>query len=148
MKMKSLIVAMLAAFLWPVPGVAAQPGDMIPGPLEAEVLRVIDGDTFEARVFIWPGQTVTIGVRLAGVDAPEKYGRCRRERVMAATAEKRLNDLLYRGALLRNIRLGKYAGRVVAKVHSAGGTDVAEVLIGEGLGRRYTGGARESWCDQ
>ena len=37
----------------------------------AEVLRVFDGDTFEARVRIWPGTDVTTKVRIRGIDAPE-----------------------------------------------------------------------------
>src|SRR6185312_332928 len=37
----------------------------------ADVLRVIDGDTFEARVHVWPGLDITTKVRLRGVDAPE-----------------------------------------------------------------------------
>jgi len=29
----------------------------------AEVLRVIDGDTFEARVHLWPGLDITTKIR-------------------------------------------------------------------------------------
>ena len=46
----------------------------------AEVTRVIDGDTFEARVRIWPGHDVTTRVRLRSIDAPEMQARCRDER--------------------------------------------------------------------
>jgi endonuclease YncB( thermonuclease family) len=35
-----------------------------------DVLRVIDGDTFEARIRIWPGHDVTTKVRLRDIDAP------------------------------------------------------------------------------
>ena len=38
----------------------------LPGPFPAEVLGVIDGDTFEARVTIWLGHEVTTRVRLLG----------------------------------------------------------------------------------
>src|SRR5690348_503028 len=34
----------------------------------AEVLRVIDGDTFAARVRVWPGLDVETKVRLRGID--------------------------------------------------------------------------------
>src|SRR5688500_17296733 len=37
----------------------------------AEVLRVLDGDTFEARVQLWPGLAITTRVRLRGIDTPE-----------------------------------------------------------------------------
>src|SRR5262245_25469216 len=33
----------------------------------AEVVRVIDGDTFEARVRAWPGIEITTKVRLRGI---------------------------------------------------------------------------------
>jgi endonuclease YncB( thermonuclease family) len=47
------------------------------GPYDAVVTRVIDGDTFEARVHIWLlRQEVTTLVRIAGIDAPELIGDC------------------------------------------------------------------------
>ncbi len=46
------------------------------GSLPAEVLRVNDGDTFEARVHVWPGMQVTTKVRLRGIDAAESNARC------------------------------------------------------------------------
>ena len=48
--------------------------------------------------------------------------------------------------LLRDIRFGKYAGRVVARVELAAGDDFAGDLIAAGLARSYGGGARNSWC--
>src|SRR5215470_4926396 len=47
----------------------------------AEVLRVIDGDTFEARVRVWPGIDITTKVRLRNIDTPELRARCPDERV-------------------------------------------------------------------
>ena len=52
----------------------------IGGAHEAQVLRVLDGDTFEARVNIWPGVEVTTRVRLRSIDAPEMHARCDDER--------------------------------------------------------------------
>jgi endonuclease YncB( thermonuclease family) len=46
------------------------------GPFQAELVRVIDGDTFEARVRIWFGQEITTLVRIRGIDAPELKARC------------------------------------------------------------------------
>src|ERR1700680_2374477 len=42
----------------------------------AEVVHVIDGDTFEARVAVWPGIEIKTKVRLRGIDAPELHARC------------------------------------------------------------------------
>jgi endonuclease YncB( thermonuclease family) len=47
----------------------------------AQLLRVLDGDTFEARVHVWPGIDITTKVRLRGIDAPELRARCPDERV-------------------------------------------------------------------
>ena len=51
------------------------------------------------------------------------------------------------GMQLTNATLGKYAGRVVADVW-VGGEKLSDLLITEGLGREYHGGAREGWCPQ
>ena len=40
----------------------------------AEVVRIIDGDTFEARVRVWPGLDVDTHVRLRGIDAARYRG--------------------------------------------------------------------------
>src|SRR5690348_9640474 len=56
----------------------------------AEVLRVIDGDTFEARINLWPGLEVTTRVRLRGIDAPELRAHCDDERIKAEAARDAL----------------------------------------------------------
>lgn len=45
-----------------------------------EVVRVIDGDTLEARVHLWPGLEMMTRVRLRGIDAPELKAHCPEER--------------------------------------------------------------------
>jgi endonuclease YncB( thermonuclease family) len=54
-----------------------------------EVLRTLDGDTFEARVHLWPGLEMTTRVRLRGIDAPELKARCAGELQMAQQASER-----------------------------------------------------------
>ncbi|MGZ5836846.1 MAG: thermonuclease family protein [Xanthobacteraceae bacterium] len=56
------------------------------GRYAVDVLRVIDGDTFEARVHVWPSFELTTRVRLRSIDAPELKARCEAERVGAETA--------------------------------------------------------------
>ena len=63
----------------------------------AEVLRVLDGDTFEARVHLWPGLDVTTRVRLRGIDAPELKARCMEERIKAEAARDALKAMLDQG---------------------------------------------------
>ena len=113
----------------------------------AEVLRVIDGDTFEARVHIWPGMAVTTRVRLRGIDAPELRARCDDERARAQAARDGLAKILREGAVgISRVGQDKYGGRVDADVSTATTPDVSAALLERGLARRYSGGRRASWC--
>jgi endonuclease YncB( thermonuclease family) len=115
----------------------------------AEVLRVIDGDTFEARVHLWPGLDVTTLVRLRGIDAPELRARCSEERVKAEAARDALRAILDQGDVgIAGVTLDKYGGRVVADASTQATPDVSSALLGGGLVRRYAGGRREGWCDR
>src|SRR5688572_24007174 len=48
-----------------------------------DVIRTIDGDTFEARVHLSPGLDPTTRIRLRGIDAPELKASCPQELQMA-----------------------------------------------------------------
>jgi endonuclease YncB( thermonuclease family) len=117
------------------------------GPVDADVLHVVDGDTFEARAAIWLGQSIEVRVRIAGVDAPELHARCDEERTRAEAAR---NWLAHRieGAEVRlsRVHYDKYGGRVDATVRDSGG-DVGAALIAAGLARPYRGGRRGGWCE-
>jgi endonuclease YncB( thermonuclease family) len=113
----------------------------------AEVLRVIDGDTFEARVNLWPGLAITTRVRLRGVDAPELKARCAEERVKAEAAREALRTILDQGDVgISRVTLDKYGGRVVADASTAATPDVGAALLDGGQARRYGGGHRDGWC--
>jgi hypothetical protein len=60
--------------------------EIVPGPLPADLIRVIDGDTIEVRAHLWLGLELTIRVRLWGIDAPELDGICPAERDLAKSA--------------------------------------------------------------
>ena len=138
-----------AAVLLAGPAVVAPAiGETIPGPVIAEVLDVIDGDTLLVRARIWLGHKVETRVRLAGVDAPELGGACARERLLARRARDFIKTRVAGDAvLLHDIRFGKYAGRVVARVTPSENEDLSAALLAAGLGRPYDGGSRLSWCD-
>jgi len=113
----------------------------------AQVLRVIDGDTFEARVRVWPGTDVTTKVRLRGIDAPEMRARCDEEHVKALAARDALAEMLSEGQVaILGVSQDKYGGRVDAVVSTAATTDVADALLARGLVRAYAGRRRQSWC--
>ncbi len=112
-----------------------------------EVLRVLDGDTFEARVNLWPGLDITTRVRLRGIDAPELKARCNDERVKAEAARDALRSILNQGEVgISNVTLDKYGGRVVASASTRATPDISSVLLSVGAARRYSGGHRDGWC--
>lgn len=119
-----------------------------PGGHPAEVLRVIDGDTFEAQVRIWPGIVMTTKVRLRGIDAAELHARCAVEYDKAVAARDALTRLLAEGGVvISQVSQDKYGGRVDADVATQTTPDVSSSLLQAGLVRPYSGGRRRSWCD-
>ena len=124
-----------------------------PGPFAGEIVRVVDGDTFKARVQVWFGQEITTSVRVRGFDAPEIKGKCAEESKTAQEATNMLREILASGPVtLHNIGPDKYFGRVVASVHvklkDGVDTDVAQMMIAAGMGRAYNGGTRGGWCEK
>ena len=112
-----------------------------------EVLRVIDGDTFAARVRVWPGLNVDTHVRLRDIDAAELHARCASELRRALAARAALQTMLAAGGVtIWHVGLDKYAGRVDAHVATRATADVSAAMLAGGFARRYDGGRRGSWC--
>lgn len=142
-----IIIILLSIITTPV----AVGQQVIPGPVEAQVLRVIDGDTIEVRAFIWPGHSVETHVRLADVDAPEiRRVACEEEREAGHAAKAFVESLLSpegqpEGRVsIRNVQLGSFAGRVIASMDLPDGRDLGTLLLEEGLATPYS--ARGGWC--
>jgi len=113
----------------------------------AEVVRVIDGDTFEARVHVWPGLDVNTKIRLRNIDAPELHARCADELAKAQAARSALETMLAAGAVtVSRVGIDKYGGRVDALVATHDAPDVSAALLNGGFARSYDGGRRGSWC--
>lgn len=116
------------------------------GSVAADVVRVIDGDTFEADAKIWLGQSVDVRVRIAGIDAPELHARCPLELTRAEAARDYLAKRIAGGTIwLADVRYDKYGGRVRATVRDEQG-DIGADMIRKGLAREYHGERRGSWC--
>ena len=116
-------------------------------PRPVQVLRTIDGDTFEARVTLSSGATITTRIRLRDIDAPELHARCADEFRRAVAAGEALDKLLSEGGVtISNIGQDKYPGRIDANVATSRTPDVSAALLAGGYGRPYDGGHRESWC--
>lgn len=112
-----------------------------------DVIRTIDGDTFEARVHLPPDLNLTTRVRLRGIDAPELKAACPQELQMAESATNALRALLGEGGVvIFNIGPDKYAGRVVADAATRRTGNVSTAMLAAGHVRSYGGGHRTGWC--
>ena len=112
-----------------------------------DVIRTIDGDTFEARVHLEPGLDLNTRVRLRGIDAPELKASCAQELQMAEAATGALRAMLGEGDVrIFNIGPDKYAGRVVADVATRRTGNVSTAMLAAGHARSYSGGHRNGWC--
>jgi micrococcal nuclease len=116
--------------------------------MDVGVIRVIDGDTFEAEVHKWPHEIWVGKIRLAGIDAPEIFSpECKLERILGVSALKRLTELLDEGRVfIDQVRPDAFGGRVVAKVYNRAGEDVAKMLLAEKLAAPY--GKAYNWCNE
>jgi endonuclease YncB( thermonuclease family) len=121
--------------------------DAVAGPVVGEVTDVLDGDTVVVRLHVWIGENIETSVRIAGIDAPEIHGKCEKERRMALDAKTELARLLKDNKIsLYDIRLEKYAGRVLAVARTADGTDIGTHMLDTGFARPYHGKKRGAWC--
>jgi micrococcal nuclease len=100
---------------------------------------VVDGDTF------WFQRQK---IRIADIDAPElSPPRCADEREKGETAKRRLMDLLNAGpfSLSSGDRDRDRHGRKL-RVVSRAGRSIGQILVVEGLARRWDG-VRRPWCE-
>jgi endonuclease YncB( thermonuclease family) len=113
----------------------------------AEVVRIIDGDTFVARMRTGPGGDVETRVRLRSIDAAELHARCSKELRLALAARAALQRLLAEGSvMLSHVGPDKYPGRIDANVATRNNVDVSAAMLNGGWARAYDGGRRGTWC--
>lgn len=119
--------------------------ETLPGPIPADVVRVVDGDTIQVRAHIWVGQTLDIMVRIADIDAPEIHRpACSAERRIADRAKAEVEAVIGESVHLHQIHLGKYAGRIVADAYLPDGRNLSAHLLAEGLAVPM--GETDPWC--
>jgi endonuclease YncB( thermonuclease family) len=113
----------------------------------AEVVRIIDGDTFVARMRRGPGDEVETRVRLRRIDAAELHARCSKELRLALAARAALQRLLADGSvMLSRVGPDKYPGRIDANVATRSTNDISAAMLNGGWARAYDGGRRGTWC--
>lgn len=128
-----------------------QARDEIAGPVEAEILRVVDGDTLLVEAMPWPQQRIEVYVRIRGIDAPETRSKCARIRLAGTNAKQALEELTTPSAKIRLVHISgdKYFGRIVADVVLPDGSSAADSLRLAGLLQDYDGGRKpREFCDR
>lgn len=113
------------------------------GDMEATVLSVHDGDTFTILIPNVPPVFERMEVRIANIDTPEKHDSRADMRALAEQARVRLVELLRGKVVLREVRKDKFF-RLNASV-DVKGVDVADVLVKEGLAKRWDGNGAKPW---
>jgi len=136
-----LFLALLASY-----PLAVQ-ADELKGPISAEVLRIVDGDTVHVRAMIWVNQSVEVSVRLRGADAPELFKpKCPSEKELAYQAKAAVAATIPVGTTIALTDIGqdKYGGRVVANIETELGETLSAHLIAKGQAIAY--GTKKPWC--
>lgn len=139
---RCLGILIAAALLVASPAAAARTY----GPYAATVERVIDGDTLDATVEIWPELTVRTRVRVAGIDTPELRAAAACERRIAAAARDAAAAWIAAGPVTLTLTGRDKYGRSLGRL-TRGSDDLAAALIAAGHARPYDGGKRGSWCE-
>ena len=122
----------------------------------AQLIRVVDGDTVWAHIDLGFNVWKKVNVRLHGIDAPETRTRDKEEKERGLRAKNRLIQLLEQSDNKFTIvskEVDKY-GRALGELYSHHDMQVSEnetrpisiclnqVLINEGLAKKYDGGKR------
>ncbi len=141
-----LAVLTCAAFLGAPPAQAFDRTAIIEGPVRAEIIRVIDGDTLLVAAKPWPQQTMEVYVRLRGIDAPEIKSDCASTRTLGEQAQAALAAMAGEQSEIRLLHISgdKYFGRVLADVTLTDGRNPAQELLSGGFVRQYDGGRKNA----
>lgn len=105
----------------------------IKGPVRAQLIDVVDGDTVLVDAEPWPNTTIRIFVRLRDIDTPEMKSKCVSLRKVAKAAKLALSEFLDGQTLtLHNMSGGKYYGRIIADIQTEHGTSASQTLLNSG----------------
>ncbi len=114
----------------------------------ATIIRIIDGDTFEADIHIFINQILRNRIRIADIDTAEiKRSQCEAERQAGKQAKARLAKILPIDSMvtLSNARLDNF-GRVVSHVHHDTLGNIGTLLLTENHARPYDASSKNFWC--
>ncbi len=112
---------------------------------EAEVTRIVDGDTLDARIDLGFNVHINKRIRLNGIDTWESRTRDKEEKAKGLAAKARLKEILevHKNKFkLISHGTGKF-GRVLGEIETASAGDVCDLLVSEGHAYAYFGGNKE-----
>ena len=118
---------------------------------DAKIVRAIDGDTIVIAAPYLPAPLKPeLGVRIFGVDTPEKSFRakCESEKVRGEQASVFVKDVIA-GTKKHQVVLydwDKFGGRVLGDI-LLDGMSLRDLLIKNSFARAYFGDAKQSWCN-
>lgn len=114
-----------------------------------KLLRIIDGDTMEMDLNIFPDLFVRYSLRIDGVNTPETRTTLKCEKVAGLAAKEFAEEWFKQHPefIVYDIKYGKFAGRVLGKVRTNKGIDYGTALIAAGHAKEYHGEKREAWCE-
>ena len=112
---------------------------------QAELTRIVDGDTLDCIIDIGFSVFVKKRVRLHGIDTWESRTRDLKEKAKGLAAKARLRELIKENGnhfTLVSYELGKY-GRVLGEIILDDDRNVNDILIEEKHAYPYGGGNKE-----
>lgn len=118
---------------------------------DTTIVRAIDGDTIVITAPYLPAPLKPeLGVRIFGVDTPEKSFRakCESEKKRGEQASVFVKDVIA-GTKKHQVVLydwDKFGGRVLGDI-LLDGMSLRALLIKNGFAREYFGDAKQSWCN-
>jgi endonuclease YncB( thermonuclease family) len=117
---------------------------------DTTIVRAVDGDTIIVAAPYLPAPLKPeLGVRIFGVDTPEKSFRakCTSEKTRGEQASVFVKDLIAATKKHQVVLYDwdKFGGRVLGDI-LFDGTSLRTLLIKNGFAREYYGDAKQSWC--
>tara|TARA_B100001113_G_scaffold41614_1_gene29481 strand:- start:551 stop:895 length:345 start_codon:yes stop_codon:yes gene_type:complete len=109
----------------------------------AKCLKVVDGDTIDARVDLGFDTFKKVRIRLVGINAPESRTRDLEEKERGLAAKARVKQLISENKnkfVLHSQGVGKF-GRCLGEIY-LGDSKLNDILINEGHAVAYYGGKR------
>jgi hypothetical protein len=118
---------------------------------KAKVLKVYDGDTITIGAY-YDGGYKKFQVRLYGVDCAEIRGGTQESKDEAKKAKEYVSNLVLNKVVTIDVMNNKIYdgkivrekfGRLLARITTPNGEDLSDLLVSQGLAKKYFGGKKE-----